>query len=140
MADEIELRNGLDGHLAAMPLNPVVAWENLLEDYWLPADPLYTGSAFYEQVIIPAEDRSNGISIGSAEILQGIYQIMINTEKSKGRASYQSELSKIKAHFVRNKSIDSGSTVITPTKIWSAPPLSDEKYYRVPVSIRYTAT
>ena len=131
MADEIELRAALNIHLSTMVGSPPIAWENVS----------YTpdGSLFIEQSINPAEDRSNGVAVGSTDILAGFMQLMINAPKSAGITVYQDELNRIKAHFVRNGSLINGSTRVSLTKIWASSPIPNENYYRVPVSIRYVA-
>jgi len=132
MASESELRTALNIHLAAMPGSTPIAWENVN----------YTpdGSVFIEQSLNPAEDRSNGVSVGSTDILTGFMQLMINEPKSVGIINYQGMIETIKSHFERNSSVTNGSTRVSFTKIWASSPIPSENYYRVPVSIRYTAT
>ena len=64
---------------------------------------------------------------------------MINVPKDLGWQDYVIELEKIKSHFPRSGSITEGGTQIVFHKIFASPPLADENFFRVPVSIRYRA-
>lgn len=119
----------LDKHLSTMADLPPVAWEDVPFDQ---SDSLY-----YEQTILPAEPTSVGIESGGTDVLAGIYQIMINSPKGDGKASYLAEVEKIKARFARSQILTRDGTRVVLQKVWSNSALHDPTFYKIPVSIRY---
>lgn len=131
MATETELRTALDNHLDTMVGAPPIDWDNV----GLGQD----AQIFLSQNLLPAGDITVGVEQGGSDVLAGIYQIVINVPKGDGKARHVAELERIKARFARSSSIVSGSTRVVFHKVWANSALTDENYYRVPVSVRYRA-
>lgn len=128
---EADLRNGLGAHLDVMPDRPPIAFENVDLDQ--------NDQTYLSQSILPAEDTPVGIEQGGTDMLTGIYQIMVNVKKDLGWGAYVAELERIKAHFPRSGSIIVGGTRITFVKIFASSAIIDSNFFRVPISIRYSA-
>lgn len=131
MANDSELRAALNKHLQDMTGRPPVDWEN--------SSYTQTGTLYYSQRLLAAEGSYLGRAVGDDEVLAGIFQITINAPKGGGDAVTRAELERIKARFVQNSVLIYGGTRVVISKVWSNPGLSDESYYRTPVSIRYRA-
>ena len=128
MASELELIAGLNTRLNTLPDSPPVAWENVK---YSP-----DGENYLEQRYLAAEGFTVGVSQGGADVLAGIYQITVNTKKSRGLAESATLVEAIRAHFARSSTLTQGDTRIVIHKVWSGAALPDEVYYKVPVSVR----
>lgn len=126
---ETNLRSALDNRLYTMVGAPPISWENGSLDQ--------NNQTYLSQFLLPAETISPGISIGSSDVLAGLYQVMVNVPKGSGKAAYLEETEKVKARFFKGLRIVVGSTAVVIHKTWSNTALQDENYYRVPISIRY---
>lgn len=128
---DVELRQALDVHLSNMVGAPPIDFENVgLEQ---------SNSIYLSQIIFPAEDIPVGTESTGTDILAGVYQVTVNVPKGTGRTSYMTEVDRVRNRFNRQQ-FSAGSTKVTIHKVWTNSALSDENYFRVPVSIRYRAS
>jgi len=126
---ETNLRKALDIHLNNMSGAPAISWENKEFDQ--------NNQIYLTQFLLPAETISPGISIGSSDVLAGLYQVTVNVPKGADKATYLAETEKVKARFFKGLRLIEGSTAIVIHKVWTNAALTDDNYYRVPISIRY---
>ena len=126
---ETNLRAALDSRLYNMVGAPPISWENRGLDQ--------SNAVYLTQFLLPAETISSGVSIGSADVLAGLYQVTVNVPKGSGKNAYLVETEKVKAEFFKGLRIVQGDTAVIIHKVWSNSASMDENYYRVPISIRY---
>lgn len=126
---ETNLRAALDGRLNSMPNKPRIVWENTRDKQ--------TGGVYISQAYVTAEDIAVGIEQGGTDVLAGLMQLTVNAPKGGGKLAALTEVERIKARFPRGLRITQNGTAVVIHKVFSSPSLSDENYYRIPVSIRY---
>lgn len=131
MPTEGGLLQALDTRLSTMVGVPPIDFENVgLEQ---------NNQIYLSQMLFPAEDINLGIESTGSIILAGVYQVTVNVPKGTGRAAYTAEIDKIRARFNKVQFVAGGTNVKT-IKVWRNSALTDENFFRVPVSIRYRAT
>ena len=127
---EADLLTALDSHLDTMSGRPPVNWANVKLDA---AGPLYL-----TQMILPAEGMV-GMAASASEVFRGLYQITINAPKDEGKAAYVAEVDRIRAHFSHASEVVEGSLRVKFTKIMVSTSSTNENFFRVRVSVRYSA-
>jgi hypothetical protein len=128
---ETNLRIALDNHLYTMPSSPAVEWEG---KFFEPNNAIYLS-----QSLLTAETITVGIESGGADVLAGIYQVVVNIPKGTSRNTWLVELERVKTRFVRNTILTESGTRIVISNVWSSPMMTGGAYSSVPISIRYRA-
>ena len=90
--------------------------------------------SYLESFILPAETGQGGLSVGSYQEFEGIYQINVVTRKGNGTADSRAMVDAVLAEF--SKGSMAGTLQIQ--KSWASGSFDrDESYFVVPVSVRY---
>ena len=128
---ESELRQALEVHLNGMAGVPPIDFENV----GLGQD----NRVYLSSMLFPAEDITVGMEQGGSDVFAGVYQVMVHVPKGTGRSIYTDEVNKVRVRFVRGTKIGAGTTTVIIHKVWTNSSLSDENYFKIPISIRYRA-
>ena len=128
---ETNLRAAFDGHLYTMVDAPAIAWEG--KDF-APSNAVYLAP-----FLLPAETIGLGMESGGADVLAGVYQIMVHVPKNSDKSTWLAETAKVKTRFVRGTILNVSGTRVILSKTWSSTAIVSDTYYSVPISIRYRA-
>lgn len=117
--------NTLNGHLATLTSLPDVAWPNA--EYTPKA-----GTTYLEPTLLPA--NANLETLAGSQESGGVYQVSIRVELLKGSGPALTLADRIAKHFRVNSLSGVRIGAITV-----GPPLREDSFYFVPLSIEYWA-